>query len=118
MLKHTEMLGDAFHGVRMMKSTWMWAGNCDLAVEFYLAQGFEGVRRDGVWTGLLPRRWGLKQTRWRLDGDGRPVHSWIECADGTVVDPTRWVLEGVFPYIYRGPSDFYDFAVEPLESVY
>ena len=36
-------------------------------------------------------------------------HGWIlMVADGSVVDPTRWVFEDVEPYIYRGKADYYD----------
>lgn len=35
-------------------------------------------------------------------------HGWVLLADGSVVDPTRWVFEDVAPYIYAGPSDHYD----------
>lgn len=35
-------------------------------------------------------------------------HGWVLLADGSVVDPTRWVFEGVAPYIYAGPADHYD----------
>jgi hypothetical protein len=33
-------------------------------------------------------------------------HGWIE-VDGQVYDPTRWVWEGVEPYIYLGSGDEY-----------
>lgn len=35
-------------------------------------------------------------------------HGWVELADGTVLDPTRWVFENVTPYIYQGPAADYD----------
>lgn len=37
---------------------------------------------------------------------GRPIirHGWIEKPDKTIVDPTRWVFEGVDPYIFEGPD--------------
>ena len=43
-------------------------------------------------------------------GTGLPFvqHGWVLCPDGSVVDPTRWVFEGVAPYVYVGPSDHYD----------
>ena len=58
----------------------------------------------------------MSDYHWRRDADGRPVHTWIEKLDGTVVDPTRWVFEGVWPYIYEGPRDWYDKGVLPLEA--
>ena len=91
-----------------------YAGRCDAAVEDLLDNGVEGQRRDGVWTG--PRAgWGFKHTRWRTDAHGFPVHVWIERAGGTVIDPTRWVFEGVWPYLYEGPADHYAEATLPLE---
>lgn len=34
----------------------------------------------------------------------RPIvqHGWIETKDGYIIDPTRWVFEGVEPYIHVG----------------
>lgn len=34
---------------------------------------------------------------------GNPIvrHGWIATKDGRIVDPTRWVFEGVAPYIYQ-----------------
>jgi hypothetical protein len=34
-------------------------------------------------------------------------HAWIEEVDGTIIDPTRYVFEGVRPYIYVGSCDLY-----------
>lgn len=38
--------------------------------------------------------------------DGKPIvrHGWIE-QGATIIDPTRWVFEGVPPYIYIGPNE-------------
>lgn len=39
---------------------------------------------------------------------GRPMsrHGWIECPNGLIYDPTRWVFEAVEPYIFfRRPDD-------------
>ena len=89
-------------------------GRCDVVVDHYLQYGCPGIRRDGVWTGQTAKTWGLRG-RWRQDAQGRPVHVWIELPDGTVLDPTRWTFEGVWPYVYQGPADFYGAAVLPLE---
>ena len=44
-------------------------------------------------------------------------HGWIERADGMIVDPTRWVFEGVEPYIYEGlPSMEYDEGANLLRA--
>lgn len=82
------------------------AGRCDVVVDNLLAGGVEGVRRDGVWLGKAAR-WG-NWRQWRCDEQGRPVHVWIERSDGSVLDPTRWVFEGVFPYTYEGVADLYE----------
>jgi hypothetical protein len=37
-----------------------------------------------------------------------PNHGWVLLPDGNVFDPTRWVFEGILPYLYEGPADFYD----------
>lgn len=52
---------------------------------------------------------------------GKPIirHGWIERADGMLVDPTRWVFEGVEPYIYVGPpSAEYDEGANVLRARY
>lgn len=91
-----------------------YAGRCDDAVETMLANNLTaGVRRDGVWTGPA-KNWGWRERRWLRDAKGRPIHVWIERPDGTVVDPTRWTFEGVWPYVYVGPKDLYDDVVLPL----
>ena len=93
-----------------------YAGRCDVAVDTLLRLGFvTGKRRDGVWLGRAAT-WAMLGTRWRCDALGRPVHVWIERPDGMVVDPTRWVLEGVWPYVYEGTADLYAEAVLPLEE--
>lgn len=44
-------------------------------------------------------------------------HGWIEAPDGSVIDPTRWVFEGVRPYIYHGPAgDEYDAGGQQLSA--
>lgn len=35
-------------------------------------------------------------------------HGWIQLDDGTVVDPTRWVFEGVAPYLFVGKKSKMD----------
>ena len=86
-----------------------WAGSCDQVVEEFLKTGYEqGIRRDGYWIGKTSG-WGWqtpKRYQWRRDAKGRnAIHVWIERPDGSIVDPTRWVFEGVLPYIYRGKAD-------------
>ncbi|WP_217648976.1 hypothetical protein, partial [Paracidovorax wautersii] len=46
-------------------------------------------------------------------------HGWIECDDGSLVDPTRWVFEGAEPYIYFGrPSREYDEGANRLRACF
>lgn len=92
-------------------------GQCDIAVEEYLAlHPRSGKRCGGVWTGPVKKAWGLPSTNWRCDALKRPIHVWIETPKGLVIDPTRWVFEGVWPYLYRGPRDHYDLAVSPIDE--
>jgi hypothetical protein len=35
-------------------------------------------------------------------------HGWVLLPDKRVLDPTRWAFEGASPYLYTGPSDYYD----------
>lgn len=35
-------------------------------------------------------------------------HGWVQLADGSVIDPTRWVFEDVEPYIFAGSAEHYD----------
>lgn len=52
---------------------------------------------------------------------GKPVvrHGWIERDDGMVVDPTRWVFEGVEPYIHVGmPTMEYDEGANVLRAMH
>ena len=94
-----------------------WAGRCDVAVVSLLLGGVNGVRKDGVWTGPVAKAWGLSgHRRWRKDAAGFPIHCWIDHRDGTVTDPTRWVFEKAWPYVYKGPPDHYADAVEPIEQ--
>jgi hypothetical protein len=37
-------------------------------------------------------------------------------ANPTIIDPTRWVFEADFPYIYVGPSDHYDMGGNALRA--
>lgn len=39
---------------------------------------------------------------------GKPIvnHGWVITDDGQLIDPTRWVFEGVEPYIYCAPLEF------------
>ena len=84
-----------------------WVGCCDDVVDFLLAQGVvQGARQDGVWTGPVVV-WCWRHNRWKRDSQGRPVHTWIALPDGDTFDALRWAFEGTWPYVYRGPADYY-----------
>jgi hypothetical protein len=61
---------------------------------------------EGVWTGVVAEG---THFRWLVDQlkVAEVAHWWLELPDGTVMDPTRWVFEGVEPYVYYGSPDFY-----------
>ena len=85
-------------------SEWVWC--CDEVVDAMLGRNPSlGIRRDGVWTGPIRKTWGSPWS-WRKM-NGVPVHTWIETSDGRVVDPTRWVFEFAWPYVYVGINDHY-----------
>lgn len=98
-------------------------GYCDKVVDALLEAGGPGKRKDGVWTGKAETPRGFKERRglkkqWRTDAKGHVVHTWVEMPDGSIIDPTRWVFEGSWPYTYRGVADFYDEAALPLEATW
>jgi len=81
-----------------------WPGAC-YGIAGAVQEVFGGELRYGHWLGPV--------------SDGCPVegfksgapfqrHGWLELDDGSIVDPTRWVFEGVEPYVYEGPNDYYD----------
>lgn len=78
-----------------------WAGSC-YAIACAAAKLISGaVAIYGHWTGPT------------VSGSifaGRLVvqHGWVLLRDGRVLDPTRWEFEQRKPYIYCGPSDYYD----------
>lgn len=84
--------------------TEQWPGNCYSVAVAMLRAGMapDGtVARYGHWLGAV-----APGTLFA----GRPivVHGWLESPGETIIDPTRWVFEGVAPYIYCGPNDYYD----------
>lgn len=73
-----------------------WQGNCHgiaLRMQPHVA-GSRIVR--GFWHGPLKGYWS-DRAHFPFTG-----HTWLELADGTVIDPTRWSFEDVNPYIYLG----------------
>lgn len=80
-----------------------WPGRCAEIAEAVVAHKLtDGRPVRGLWVG--PVAPGSKF-------EGRPFsgHSWIERANGLIVDPTRWAFEMKAPYIFRGmPGPEYD----------
>ena len=78
-----------------------WPGKCyEIACAILKTNIIKGKARYGHWLGPVKEKTMF---------DKKPIihHGWIEC-DDLIVDPTRWVFEGVKPYIYVGENDFYD----------
>jgi serine/threonine protein phosphatase 1 len=75
-----------------------WAGNCHaIALKLMAAYPVRGMRyARGHWRGV---------TAGQFEGRALTGHTWLQLADGRIVDPTRYVFEGVAPYIYIGPKD-------------
>lgn len=75
-----------------------WPGNCyAIACKMVAADLVVGAPVYGLWVGWIA-------TDCLFAGRPFTHHGWIETVDG-VVDPTRWVFEGVTPYIYDGLID-------------
>jgi len=73
-----------------------WTGRCYEIACLMVDQGcVEGEAVYGHWLGPVVSTSVFA---------GRPIvrHGWVRLKDGTVVDPTRWVFEGVEPYIFVG----------------
>jgi hypothetical protein len=87
-----------------------WPGNCySVAVNIVESGLVEGRPEYGIWQGeIAPGSY----------FDDRPIarHGWVRLPDGQVLDPTRWVFEGVDPYIYIGSGDDYDFGAADLRA--
>jgi hypothetical protein len=85
-----------------------WPGNCYAVALAMLEKGIvKGEPRYGHWLGPVKRGT-------MFYGRGKIVrHGWIASEDKGVphvIDPTRWVFEGVEPYIYWAPDfeGYYD----------
>ena len=77
-----------------------WEGNCySIACKITKAGLVEGIPRYGHWLGPV--------VSGSIFDKGMPFvrHGWIEQENGMIVDPTRWVFEGVEPYIWSGLDD-------------
>ncbi|TAL42437.1 MAG: hypothetical protein EPN91_08640 [Salinibacterium sp.] len=74
-----------------------WPGNCfGVASKLVKDKVIKGTAVYGHWLGPVARTCKMFY--------GKPIinHGWILQKDGTVVDPTRYVFEGVQPYIWEG----------------
>src|SRR5215510_2584908 len=87
-----------------------WPGSChQICVKLLRAELLPdgATLKRGKYTGpLVYGKYRAEIMLWS-ETIGTRDHSWIELADGTVVDPTRYVFEGVKPYIYVGLGDNY-----------
>lgn len=77
-----------------------WASRC-FEIASKLATAVGGVAVYGAWDGPVSPGTPFY---------GRPLvnHGWVLLDSGEVFDPTRWVFEGLRPYLYEGPEDYYD----------
>lgn len=88
-----------------------WAGNC-YAVSCAMLE--RGVVRGRAVYGIY---WGPVDESSMFYGKQVVRHGWIECDDGALVDPTRWVFESAEPYIYVGRlSEDYDEGANRLRA--
>jgi hypothetical protein len=78
-----------------------WAMRC-FEIASKLADAVGGVAVYGAWTGPIADSSPFSRR------PGAPNHGWVLLDDDTVFDPTRWVFEGLEPYLYEGLADFYD----------
>lgn len=105
-LKH-KLLADL---KRVCGPTVTWPGHCARISHAALKCGVRGRSVHGMWNGPVH-----KDSIFA----GKPFsqHEWIKLPDGQVCDPTRWVFEGKKPYIYVGPSDYYDEGANALRAM-
>lgn len=90
-----------------------WPGKCyGIACELVNKRLVNGSPRYGHWLGPVSDDCPVDRFK---SGGPFQRHGWIELCNslpdgqsGEIVDPTRWVFEGVEPYIYTGPNDHYD----------
>jgi hypothetical protein len=84
-----------------LEDTERWKGQCLKVASWMVTEGVvEGRHVQGSWCGEV-----AAADRDRFDAAAverrRVGHVWIVLdADGRIMDPTRWVFEGVAPYIY------------------
>jgi hypothetical protein len=91
-----------------------WPGACGVIcyhiIEKELVEGGEVLQ--GFWMG--PTNYNPEYTDiWLSDYYKRqkfPQHCWIRFGNNKILDATRWVFEGVKPYIYYGDNDHYQIS--------
>lgn len=90
-----------------------WAGNCHGIASDFLAAGLPNAFETGR---LVRGHWRGKVAAGTLFDHGSDFvpHSWISLGPHIVCDPTRFVFEGVDPYVYIGPDTHYDPAGQML----
>lgn len=87
-----------------------WPGRCyEIAAKILKSEIVNGKLRYGHWLG--PVKFGTM-----FYGKQLIHHGWIEQKD-LIIDPTRWVFEGVASYIYVGENDYYDVGGNVFRSL-
>lgn len=87
-----------------------WAGQCFGVATALVNAGLcpEGaIAVYGHWTGPI----GADSMFADRQHVGFVQHGWVNCPDGTIIDPTRWAFDHsdhTNAYIYSGPNDHYD----------
>jgi len=79
-----------------------WPGNCfGIATAMVEAKVVDGDAVYGHWLGPVAKSCKMFS--------GKPIiqHGWILQKDGTVIDPTRFVFEGLSPYIWEGNRKYH-----------
>lgn len=73
-----------------------WPGNCYAIACSMIDAGLTpgGKKRYGHWLGPI-----AEHTMFSCRS--LVSHGWIEMPDSSIIDPTRWVFEGVDPYIFQ-----------------
>ncbi|MCK9542643.1 MAG: hypothetical protein M0R03_11510 [Novosphingobium sp.] len=91
-----------------------WPGNCHFIANQFLQKGIvKGKLRYGHFLG------DVKEGTMFYKGVPFVRHGWIELEDGRICDPTRWVFEGVEPYVYVGPNnDEYDIGGSKIRDLF
>jgi len=89
-----------------------WSGNCFAIATAMVEAGLvQGKATYGLWLGPVAEAS-------MFYGKAIVRHGWVTLADGTIVDPTRWVFEGALPYIYQGDNGGnYDMGATSIKRI-